>query len=95
MMRVETISGMLYFGETFFGTEFVRILPVRALIYTKEANGYMELDNLPKEVFIPISRIEAIVELPPTEEKVKETIEGFNIPELKEVEENDSNNNTG
>jgi len=64
MMRVETVSGMLYFGEVFFGTEFIRMIPNRALVYSKEANGYMELDNLPKEVFIPINRIEVIVEMP-------------------------------
>ena len=63
MMRIETISGVLYYGDVYFGTEFVRIIPNRILVFSKEANGYMELENFPKELFIPITRIEVIAEI--------------------------------
>ena len=63
MMRVETVTGILYFGDVFFGTEFIRVVPNQILIYSKESDGYMELGNIPKEVFIPISRIEVIAQL--------------------------------
>ena len=89
MMRVETISGMLYFGEVFFGTEFVRIVPKRILIYSKEANGYMELDNIPPEVFVPIMRIEVVADIP-EEKTTDEKIEEAGLPPLEEETKNDS-----
>jgi hypothetical protein len=74
MMRVETISGILYFGDVFFGTEFIRVIPNRILTYDKEQNGYLELENIPAEVFIPIVRLEAVVDLPPPELSTPEPI---------------------
>jgi len=88
MMRVETVSGMLYFGDVYFGTEFIRIVPSRILVYSKEANRYMEIENIPKETFIPISRIEVVVEMPqevelqPPETKTDEKLPP--LPPLKE-----------
>jgi hypothetical protein len=70
MMRVETVSGVLYYGDVFFGTEFVRVVPSQILVYSKEANGYMELENFPKELFIPIQRVEVIAQI---EEQARET----------------------
>jgi len=64
-MRVATINGTLYYGDVYFGTEFIRVVPNRILTYDTEKSGYVELENIPSEIFVPIVRIEAIVELPP------------------------------
>jgi hypothetical protein len=63
MMRIETVTGVLYYGDVFFGDTFVRVVPNRILVYSREANGYMELENYPKELFIPVSRIEVVAQI--------------------------------
>jgi hypothetical protein len=86
MMRVETVSGVLYYGDVFFGTEFVRVVPVQILVYSKEANGYMELENFPKELFIPIQRVEVIAQI---EEQPQTETEVVSDEELQQAIENE------
>jgi hypothetical protein len=78
MMRVETITGVLYYGDVFFGTEFVRIVPSQILVYSKESDGYLELQNIPKDLFIPIQRIEVITQVNEEETSSEDTTDEQN-----------------